>query len=346
MKRKAFQEIFVSSFSDPEAWRRWVFDEVVGSDEQIEVLADGQGKAVAALLRQPYAFSYFSEELPSEYISCVATRPEARGKGLASQLMVNALRGARKAGAAMCSLIPARDHLYFFYRNFGFATVFYVDREHYIAEHCFGPGSGEVVEPSYEIFHALEERLGTAVMHSVTDYAHILQDMAIDGGDCVVAARDGDNLAMLFAVSDSNSVTVKSLLANSPEVAETALCELQRRLPGRKVTVNEPPMSGVRAYLRAYGMARILDAKAFLDVLASRHKRLVYTIRLTDRLLPENSGLYHIAGGKCVRDDSNAGPYDLDVTPEVLAEILMSAPEIGSIFNLPARRPYMALMLD
>ena len=348
MKQDQFQEIFCSSFTDGPEWRKWFFDAVAVDDDQIYIAADNRGKAASALLMQPYSFLFHGYEMPTGYISCVATLPENRSQGLASRLLLDALHAAYEKGYAMCELIPAEDHLYYFYSSENFATVFYTDRERYTSLHSFHPGRGALVEPSYELFHALEVEQGCGILHSESDYANILADLALDGGEIVLAATDDDGAsAMLFAVNDGpDAVKVKCLIGMSKYAVRTVLCELRRRVGDKAITVLRPPLSGDKAFLHPFGMGRIVDAAKILGILAAAHPDLHITIRLRDEQLPHNTGVYVVKDGVCQHTPWREGKFDLDIAPDTLAAILFSSHDTGEIFDLPARRPYMALMLD
>ena len=348
MKREQFQQIFRSSFDDSDERCRWFFDKVANDPSQIYIAPDSHGRAASALLMQPYDFLYEGHLLPSAYISCVATLPEARSKGLASTLLKDSLRAARANGTVLCELIPAEDHLYFFYDRLGFATVFYADRERYSSAHTFKDASGALTDPSYEIFHGLEMRRGCGVLHTRTDYDNILADMALDGGNTLLAATDGNGAyAMLFATDNGNEKSVRCLMSDNEGLASTVLAELRRRAGARPFTVLRPPMSGSHAFLKARGMLRITDPLPLLSVLGEVHPGLRLSIRLTDSELPENNGVYSIADGSCRRSPYvEKGHFDLAIDTPVLASILFSSHDMGRIFGIPARRPYMALMLD
>ncbi len=139
MKKDDFMAVFRSSFPDGETWRNWFFATEPVKDENIYLSYDGT-RAASALLMQPYRFLYEDTVLDTGYISCVATLPESRSKGLSRANLCNALRDARAKGYSMTELIPAEDHLYYFYSREGFATVFYVDRERYTSLHSFPEG--------------------------------------------------------------------------------------------------------------------------------------------------------------------------------------------------------------
>lgn len=341
--------VFRSSFPDGETWRDWFFATEPIKDENIYLSYDGT-KAASALLMQPYRFLYEDTVLNSGYISCVATMPESRSKGLSRANLCSALRDARARGYAMTELIPAEDHLYYFYSREGFATVFYVDRERYTSLHNFPEGRGALVEPCYTLFHELEVEAGCGIMHSEEDYARVLEDMRLDGGDIVLAATDDDgHSAMLFATDTTGGeVLVKCLTGRSKYARRTLLCELRRRVGECAITVLRPPVSGDKALMQPYGMMRIVNPEIVLGVLAARHPSLHMNIRLTDRQLVENSGLYEIAGGECAKIDTTVAvpKLDLEISIDTLAAILFGSHDMGEIFNIPSRRPYMALMLD
>lgn len=187
-------------------------------------------------------------------------------------------------------------------------------------------------------------------MHSEEDYARVLEDMRLDGGDIVLAATDDDgHSAMLFATDTTGGeVLVKCLIGHSKYARRTLLCELRRRVGERAITVLRPPVSGDKALMQPYGMMRIVNPETILGVLAARHPSLHMNIRLTDRQLEENSGLYEIAGGECAKIDRAVvvPKFDLEISIDTLAAIVFGSHDMGEIFNIPSRRPYMSLMLD
>lgn len=346
MKQQEFEEIFSLSFGDSAAWKKWFFSHVVNED-LIMLGGETAGKNASALLMQPYDFLYAGRLVPSAYISCVATRPQFRARGAASALMKEALAEARSKGIALCELIPAEDHLYFFYDRLGFATVFYSDYLRFTSAHAFAGGKGEEVAPSAAMLARLERKFGCGVMHSEADYRNILDDLTLDGNPNVIAVADGADEAMLFATSDASNVNVKLMLATSREVGNMALGLLRRREPGKTFEVSTPPLSGEKAYMRARGMGRIVNPLVMLQALASAHPMLEYSLLLHDDIIPENSGVYVIEGGSCRQEPVTAHvKADVELTPATLTALLFSSHCIGNIFSLPARRPLMALMLD
>ena len=341
--KKEFQDIFAHSFDTDAAWRRWFFGEVV-EEEQIRLASDAKGRAASALLLQPFDFLFHKERVPSMYMSCVGTRPEARSKGLASHLIVDSLIEMRESGTVFCQLIPASDHLYFFYDHFGFATVFYVDRERYTAVHPFDGGKGEAVEPTFELFSRLEAQRACGPQHSEADFRHAMEDVALDKGWTLASADEEGHGAILFATPSDDGVHVKSLLADDETVRLAVLAQLRTKVGEKSIAVDGPPLSGEKAFLRSFGMLRVTDAMGALTALARAYPHLRQTIRLRDELIEANSGTYELRDGHCQRTESEKASLEVDVG--TLAALLFGSSKMGEVFDLPSRRPYMALMLE
>ncbi|MCM1067729.1 MAG: GNAT family N-acetyltransferase [Muribaculaceae bacterium] len=346
-KKKEFEEIFRSSFADSAERCRWFFDRVVDDPSEIILGESSETKAQAALLMQPYALLYRGALLRTAYISCVATRPEQRSRGLASGVLRMALAQARERGLCACSLIPAESHLFHFYRKRGFAPVFYTDEDRYTPVHRFDDSTGVPAEPTAALLHGLEMRHGCGIVHAASDFTEIVADTRLDGGAHILARTDGTGkTAMLFANESDTEVRVKCLMADTPALAESVLADLRQAVGSKALTVHTPPADGSAAHLRPFGMLRITDPMPLLQALAASAPSLHTTIALTDSIIAANSGIYTIGGGEVSLTPLDPGRHDLDIDIEVLTAILFSSHATGSLFGLPARRPYMALMLE
>lgn len=351
-RAKQLKEIFATSFSDPVEWQKWFFGNVATNDDDAIIVHDDGGRPVSGLLLQPYTFHNFGRELPSAYISCVATRPEARGSGRASQLMLKALATARARGIVLAELIPASDALYQFYARSGFSGVFYVAEERYTAVHPFACAEFIECEPHFDTLHSLELETPGCVLHSSSDYANILADLNLGEGKQIISVQTPDGAkAFLFATYNTSKtdsgVLVRSLLADNEDAAQAALAALRRRVGERSFTVWRPADRQPLPRLRARGMARLLRPQPLLAAMAAAHPELKYTIRLYDNAIADNNGLYTLSHGDCTYTATGVARHvDLDVSVNTLTAILFSHPEAGAIFNLPTHRPYMAMMLD
>jgi len=82
------------------------------------------GKIVSMLFLLPGALAYKRSLLPAEYVYAVATLPEYRGRGHASNLVEFAAIAAKEEGKSALCLLPASPALYKYYTKLGFQTAF------------------------------------------------------------------------------------------------------------------------------------------------------------------------------------------------------------------------------
>lgn len=344
---RKLKELFQACFREDRRWVNWFFSTVV-SDGDTTIVADSDGRAVSGALLQEFLFRYEGYNLPGGYLSCVATLPSERGKGLAMETLRQTLGQAFERGIAVVSLIPAQRHLYSLYAKAGFAGVYYANEERYLAGHNFEE-YGTPCEPSGAILRALEEDYGCGILHSDAQFGHIVQDLALEEGHITIASGGDDGArAILFAKYNpekpGSAIEVKCLLAKNEDLAQGLLQRLQTLVPDRGMTVRRPPSDFKSPLLRASGMARITDVRQVLDALAAAHPKINATIRVRDSILVPNNLTLHLHQGNCT--DAPGRRPTLDVDIQTLTAVLMSASPTGEIFDLPTRRPYMAMMLD
>lgn len=348
-KKEIVRRIFNVAFNEDPTWNRWYFD-VVYKDAEAEVLHVAD-RAVSTLMMHRYTYRYCGAEMGMAYIFGAATAQDARGKGYMSQLMVQALNDAYARGDAWASLIPARDHLYFFYDKFGFATTIYLDCEYYTSVHTFGAHPEyRSVRATFSAYNALEKRRAATVLHTPEQFDAILSDVAMSKGIVCAVHRDGSDYeadAIAFAVpADGDTVTeVRDLLAVSEEAGLAVLEAVSVLRPGRQTIVWTAP-GRRKVSLRPRGMMRIVNVQQVLSALAAHSPQLDMAIRVHDSRIPDNNGVFVLKDGVCTPMDSTIRRLSLDVDVSILTAILCSAPRVGDIFGLPTWRPQVPLMLD
>lgn len=353
-QRDAILRLYREAFGslDGNEWVRWYFDTVYTDHEGFVLEAGNPPVAVSALMMHDYTMLWHGRHVPIGYIAGACTTRDARGQGNMKRLMDKALQAAYERGHVFSTLIPANDHLYFFYDKFGYSTVFFVDEQRYTSAHVFARVEGyEAVEPTYPAFAHLEGLLDGAVQHTEVQYADILDDLDHDHGEVFAVAHSetGETRAMAFAVERHGVAEVRALLGTDPDAQETVLAEVSAHWPDKSVAVWAPAPEGTPPGLRSRGMARIVNVQAMLDVLALSDPKIHQTVRVRDHVIKANNGIFVIADGSCRRldDDAEAPKHlDLDVTVNVLASIIFNTPKMGQIFGFDTARPHFALMLD
>ncbi|MCM1163053.1 MAG: GNAT family N-acetyltransferase [Muribaculaceae bacterium] len=354
-KRDDIMKIWQESFKDSREYVAMYFDRVYRDDEAM-LLTDPQGAPVSSLLLQRYEMTMHGRAVPVSYIAGAATRRQYRGRGYMSELMTGALRESAARGDMLCTLIPASEALFIFYRRYGFSTVFYAKEQRYTALHPF-PVKGEY-EPAidaasdhlWEAFDRLQHMRPCYVVHDRRQFENILADIAADRGDFVAltAAGSDEIVAMAWGVIRGDLLLVTDLMGETEDARTGALRRLRELHPGVPFLVYGRPGDSNGGRLMPRGMARVVNARLLLDTVASADPKLECRVRVTDHILPElNSHSYLMAGGVCEVDDSiDPRRLDFDVTIEVLADIAFSSARMGQVLRFPSERPMISLMLD
>ena len=357
--REEIKKLWRESFNDSDEFVDMFFSRVYNDDDALLLTRQEGGAPVSAMLLQRYRLKFHDSEPGLAYVCGAATRRSERGKGHMSTLMIHALEEARSRGDAFCALIPAHSWLYPYYSRFGFRSVFLVRDDRYTALHPFNQEEGgyEAVdnpfdETVYEAFTRLEHLEPCRVLHSRRDFLNILDDVRLDGGAVAIIAspeRDGRIVAMAWGVERDGMVRVTELLGETEADRIAALRRLRRDFPGLPFTVGVVPRGGGldnRRRLSPRGMCRVVNVLTVLEAIAQAHPRWRSRIRVTDRLLSENSHFYVAAAGRVTVDDECTDMPDLDIDIETFTSLVFSSPEIGSITGLPSVRPAISLMLD
>lgn len=355
---KIWQECFPA---DSAAWRRMFFDSAYVDDEALVGSDPETGATVASLLLLSYSMTFHGRTPGLAYIYGAGTLRRHRARGHMSRLIRMALREAADRGDTFAALIPASPRLRVYYARFGFETVFFNRPERYTALHRF-PFEGNYVNlpaDSPLLFPAFESLMAArpcCVQHTRAQFLTLMDDARLSANPfaAVAFADTGLPAAMLWAAPEmaGHVLRVKELLAVTDDAAAAALTALQRQCPDSPLTIMRPPRDsavGMRGTLMPGGMARVVNAESALRAVAEANPQTSLTLRLTDRLLPENSGIYTMRDGALAVSDLIPASHrrvDLDVTPRVLAALLFSSAPVAAVTGLPAVRPRLSLMLD
>lgn len=356
-KRDEIKKIWTECFKDPKDYVEMYFDQVYRDDEAM-LLTDQAGAPVSSLLLQNYRMSFHGQEPAVSYIAGAATRRSKRGQGYMSRLMVDALKESARRGDMLCSLIPADEALYFFYRRYGFSTVFYTKEQRFTAFHSF-PVKGEYHHVDDEMsddvwcaFDRFQHKRKCYVLHSRRDFYNILADLKSDGGDFVVMAKDDEDkgseiVSMAWARRVGDMLLVTDVMGEDSDARSAALRQLRGISGDTPILLYGHPDDSMGGRLMPRGMGRFVNVGKALSIIAAADPKFRSRIRVSDDLLPEyNSHTFVVGDGRCEIDDDYAGHLDFDVKIDVFADIVFSSSAIGSIVRFPSVRPMISLMLD
>lgn len=340
------RKLFESGFNESAEWTDWFFNKVYNDENAL--LSTVNSQPASFLMLDPYRLKLADRTVDMSYLSCATTARQLRGQGHMGRLIKDALMEAASRGQALVALIPASTRLYFFYDRFDFATIFYADELRYTSLHNFVYDERFVeVQPAYEHFSQLETARRSAVLHSRQNFENALTDNALDGGAVIsIADREtGAPAAMLFATIGEHAAVVREILAVSEAATDSILHLLRQRIGERMIIVWTAP-SDNPSLLRSRGMGRIVSVEKLLEAIASQYPSTDQVIRVRDRVLSDNDGVFIIHGGHVEHVSSTMRRITLDVGIDTLAKIIFNSKRIGDTFSLPTFRPSMSLMLD
>lgn len=345
-KQKA-KILFDAVFPQDKEWNTYFFEHI-DADETLRTV-DVDCVTASCLFVLPFAFTFHRQPVPFAYIYGAATHPRQRGKGLMTELLKTALAEQYEKGTVFCGLIPAEKLLFSYYERFGFAPVVLYDTERYVSVHQFAIGEGlRVVAPAYEALQLFESIDDSVVVHSADDFERMMYDYSRSGAAVQVNFAENQPVALCFARKDSDGILVNYLAGTDETARQTAIAAVKDSL-GDDLPLRILTMPGGRnASLHRYAMLRIVNVEAAFSAIAKTHPEVRQIVRVTDKLITANTGIYNIAEGVCQKlpIDCDAPKPTLDVSVEVLTKILFSGEAIGRVFELPTRHPSMRLMPD
>lgn len=333
--KQQVKDLWQTCFHDDEAFAGFYFDRVYRPENTVVYKEDGQ--VLSALQLLPYPMTYAGVEIPVSYISGASTAPGARSRGLMKKLLVAAFERMRRRGDYLSVLIPAEEWLFGFYRKTGYAEAMYcrlracmpalpgtpaypIRRVTEVREK--GAAFDACCRRLYGYFAKKTSERACCVQHTPADFRNILTDLAIGGGAVFLASPDGDEAiaGMAFTYPLPNGARlVKDCLADSDEVKENLLCGVAAYYAGSPVQYRE----FVAADGFPYGMARVIDAAAMLNIYAQHHPACTLTVGVADDLLPGNTGIYHIENGAC-RKSEQPVPEAVPLTMPGLTRMLFT----------------------
>lgn len=356
-KRDEIKKIWTECFNDSRQYVDMYFNQVYRDDEAL-LLADQSGAPVSSLMLQHYMMSFHGAEPGVSYIAGAATKRSKRGHGYMTRLMSEALEESAARGDMLCSLIPADEALYFFYRRYGFSTVFYTKEQRFTSFHAF-PVRGEYHHADNQVddevwcaFNRFQRSRRCYILHSQRDFFNILSDLKADGGNFVVMSRFDEDcgseiVSMAWGVRRDDILLVTDVMGEDRDSRSAAMRQLRCLNGNLPVLLYGHPDDSIGGRLMPRGMGRLVNVGKALSIIAAAYPDFKCRVRVTDKLLPAlNSHTFIVENGNCEIDDSYSGRLDFDVPVDVMTDIVFSSETIGSIVRFPSVRPMISLMLD
>lgn len=294
---------------------------------------------ISALQMLPYPMTFNGQLIPTSYISGACTHPDYRGKGVMRELLSLAFAQMVRNSIPLSTLIPAEPWLFDYYARMGYAPVFHYSEEK-LSDRNIKPSTDIIVkkqtgdnESVYHYFNRKMSERPCCIQHTPTDFNVILADLGMSDGTLYIASREKEIAGVAFAYPNENGLMINELLTENKEIENALLYQIQDESRCNNITLITPPMHSHKQL--TLGMARIIDAKAILQLYATLYPEDELSIKLTDEQLPMNNGYYHLCNGRCMVNREYLSGKHIELTIGKLCEKVFSP-----------LQPYMSLMLN
>ncbi|HEY9550741.1 MAG TPA: GNAT family N-acetyltransferase [Prevotella sp.] len=351
--KRQIKNLWELCFADGEEFRELYFR--LRYNNNVNIAIENEGQVVAALQMLPYPMTFGGQEIETAYVSGACTHPDYRNRGIMGELLSWAFMRMLYNGNALSALIPAEPWLFDYYARYGYAPVFKYKTNTFVASDVPVSGQEYVLRVGeqckgkrYEYLNGKLRERAYCMQHTQADFRVILADLRLGGGyiytlrtkaSKLQAENDtsqGKTRIVALAVAyptGSNKWRIGEIVSDNPETHALLLRNICRELNVPSVEVLAPLSADEVG--EPLGMARIINAKAMLDVYAAIHPETEICIRLADEQISENNAYFHLSGGKCIKNAKRLPGSHLALTVGELTE---------KIFE--TSNPYMSLMMN
>ncbi len=338
--------LWKENFEDDEDFIQSYFECKYNPDYAVTRIEDG--RIVSSLLMFPYKMTYGNDILATSYISGASTVKSLRSKGYMSDLLRKALRRIYKNNAHFSILIPQGKTLFDYYGNFGYTPVFErailplpPDTERIPGIRIERAGSLAAVSPKklYDFYDLSQKKYSGRILHEYKDFLYFLNEIFRNSGFVYMATDEKDDICGLAFFSaqgntvyenEASSFAIEHMI--NTRILTDSKKDVLRILPG-KTPFSSP-----------FGMGRIVNATAVLELYAKNNPEMNFSINLKDGIIENNNRTYRISKGKSEICPSGSSIEDMDIknlTSLVFANTDRHITGFMRNFN-----PYMNLMLD
>lgn len=327
------RDLWRKCFNDSEDFMDIYFEDKYADPSNLTVVKDG--KVVAAVQMLPYRMTFFGKSLRTGYISGLATLPEHRGKGYATNLLHEAHFRLRGYGAALSFLIPGDEDLRKFYERPEHGAYWTAIHRQELPLDISQDGPTDKIEVTsleewpnelYAFYNRLTRELPFMVHPSESDFYAALATADLQNGYILVAHRKRRMVGFCLAVKEPNGKVYIRTLAITETASRAAFVNYLKEACSVEEVYRRFCLPGSLKESKPYAMARIVNVPLFLSAVAAANPGFQLHIGVEgDMDIPENNGYYIIENGRVRPTDLKP---DSIVTPGGLAAMFMAAQPI------------------
>ncbi len=327
------RDLWRTCFADSEDFMDIYFEDKYTDEANLTVRMDG--KVVAATQVLPYRLTFYGSVQYAGYISGLATLPDYRGRGFASNLLHEAHRRLYAQGATLSLLIPGSETLRTFYEKPQHGSYWTSVYRQELPLDISQDGETDKIEVSrpdewrqelYVFYRRLTQTLPFMVHPSEKDFFAALEAADLEDGYVLVAHRKRRLVGFCLAVKEKNGKVYIRTLAITEAATRKAFVEYLCRECGVAEVYRRFCIPGSNKGTEPYAMARVINVPRFLAGIAQPNPGFQLHIGIDGDLdIPENNGWYIVENGRVRLTDIR--PESI-ITPGGLAAMFMAAQPI------------------
>lgn len=328
--RQQTRDLWRTCFGDSEEFMDVYFDEKYTDSRNLCIRQNG--KVVAATQVLPYRMTFYGTVQHVGYLSGLATLPEHRGRGFATNLLHEAHRRLYREGAALSFLIPQSESLFRFYEQPEHGAYWTSVYRQELPLDVSGDGDFskiEVTRPDewhqdmYVFYRRMTAELPFMLHPSENDFFAALTAADLEGGYVLVARRKRRIVGVCLAVQEANGKMYMRTLAIGETCVRAAFVHYLQHVCGVDKVYRRFCLPGSLKESQPYAMARVINVPRFLSAIATPNPGFQLHVGVDgDTDIPENNGWYTVGNGRVQLTDSKP---DNIVTPGGLAAMFLAA---------------------
>lgn len=327
------RELWKQCFDDSEEFMDIYFEDKYTDESNLTVRKDG--RVIAAMQLLPYRMTFYGSVQRAGYVSGLATLPEHRGRGYASNLLHEAHRRLFAQGASLSFLIPQNEEMRKFYekpQHGSYWTSVYrqelpldtTQDGHFDKIEVTRPD--EWGEDLYVYYRRLTSALPFMIHPSENDFFAALEAADLADGYVLVAHRKRRMVGFCLAVKEPNGKVYIRTLAITEAATRAAFVDYLCKACVVDKVYRRFCLPGSLQGCTPYAMARVVNVPLFLAAVAAPNPGFQLHIGVEGDLdIPENNGWYIVENGRVRLTDIR--PESI-VTPGGLAAMFMAAQPI------------------
>lgn len=339
MIKEQVKSLWKLCFDDSEAFIELYFR--LRYNNEVNLAIQSGEEVIAALQMLPYPMTFCNKIVPTSYISGACTHPDYRAKGVMRELLSQSFARMLRNGVLFSTLIPAEPWLFGYYAKTGYTPAFRISHKVFsLSELTISPEPDTMIEETTEyqedyyqyLTGKLSER-ACCLQHTPTDFKVVLADLALTQNTVLIARKDNRVTGIAVVYKHDDSSYINELFADNEAVRAQLLYRAGLRNGTERIILQLPPVESLPSV--PLGMARIIDARAVLQLYAAGCPEVEMNIELTDEQLSVNNGYYYLCKGKCMTSEVRLPGVHTRMTIAELSEKI-----------LDEMQPYMSLMMN